>query len=72
MIDGGLCFTKELCDSIIKMSSKNCGVLIARVFDYKLNTMRIANYFPKFEDFEIEPTFKYKTEKHYTFYVWEF
>lgn len=72
MIDGGLCFTKELCDSIINMSSKNCGVLIARVFDYKLNTMRIANYFPKFEDFEIEPTFMYKTEKHYTFYVWEF
>jgi hypothetical protein len=72
MIDGGLCFTKELCDSIINMSSKNCEVLIARVFDYKLNTMRIANYFPKFEDFEIEPTFMYKTEKHYTFYVWEF
>lgn len=72
MIDGGLCFTKELCDSIIKMASKNCKVLIARVFDYKLDTMKIAAYFPNFADFEIEPIYTFKTEKEYTFYIWEF
>lgn len=72
MIDGGLCFTKELCDSIIKMASKNCKVLIARVFDYKLDTMKIAAYFPNFTDFEIAPIYTFKTEKEYTFYIWEF
>jgi hypothetical protein len=72
IIDGGLNFTKELCDSIVGMASNNCKVLIARVFDYKLDTMRIAAYFPMFEDFKIEPTFKFKTEKEYTFYIWEF
>jgi hypothetical protein len=72
MIDGGLCFTKELCDSIIDMASKNSKFLIARVFDYKLDSMKIANYFPKFEDFKIEPTHQFKTEKEYTFYIWEF
>lgn len=72
MIDGGLCFTKELCDSIIEMASKNSKQLIARVFDYKLDSMKIANYFPTFTDFNIEPTYTFKTEKEYTFYIWEF
>ena len=72
LIDGGLCFTKELCDSIIQMASKNSKQLIARVFDYKLDSMRIAAYFPNFADFEIEPTHTFKTEKDYTFYIWEF
>ena len=72
VIDGGLNFTKELCDGIIKMASKNCKVLIARVFDYKLDTMKIAAYFPNFADFEIEPMYTFKTEKEYTFYIWEF
>jgi len=72
MIDGGLCFTKELCDSIIDMASKNCNVLIARVFDCKLESMKIANHFPKFNDFKIKPTHKSKIGKDYTFYIWEF
>lgn len=72
VIDGGLCFTKELCDSIIDMASKNSKQLIARVFDYKLDTMKIANYFPNYTDFKIEPTYTFKTEKEYTFYIWEF
>lgn len=72
MIDGGLCFTKELCDSIIDMSSKNCEVLIARVFDYKLDSMKVANYFPNVTDFNITPKHIFKTEKDYTFYIWEF
>lgn len=72
VIDGGLNFTKELCDSVVEMTSKSCKVFVARVFDYKLNSMRIANYFPKFEDFIIKPTHTFKTEKDYTFYIWEF
>ena len=72
MIDGGLNLTKELCDGIIKMASKNCKVFIARVFDYKLDTMKIAAHFPNFADFEIEPIYTFKTEKEYTFYIWEF
>lgn len=72
ILDGGLCFTKELCDSIINMASTNSKVLIARVFDYKLDSMKIANYFPMFDDFEIKPTFRFKTAKEYTFYIWEF
>lgn len=72
VIDGGLNFTKELCDSVVEMTSKSCKVFVARVFDYKLSSMRIANYFPKFEDFIIKPTHTFKTEKDYTFYIWEF
>jgi hypothetical protein len=72
IIDGGLCLTKQLCDSTIDMASKNCKVLIARVFNYKLDTMRIATHFPNFDDFEIKPTYMFSTEKEYTFYIWEF
>jgi hypothetical protein len=54
------------------MESSNCKVFIARSFDYKLESMKIANYFPKFEDFNIKPTYTFKTEKEYTFYIWEF
>lgn len=72
LIDGGLNFTKELCDSLIKMAGKNSKQLIARVFNYKLDTMRIAVHFPKFDDFEITPTHTFSTEKEYTFYIWEF
>lgn len=72
LIDGGLCLTKDLCDSVVEMASNNCKVFIARVFDYKLDNMRIAAHFPKFDDFEIKPTYTFKTEKDYTFYIWEF
>lgn len=73
ILDGGLCFTKELCDNIIDMASKNCKVFISRSFNRKLDTMKIANYFPQVTDFKILPTFWYnKVGSDYTFYVWEF
>ena len=71
ILDGGLCFTKELCDSILKMSSNNCKRFIARSFTRKLDIMRIANYFPTEKDFEIHPDMVIK-ELDYNFYIWEF
>lgn len=71
LLDGGLCFTKELCDSILKMSSNNCKRFIARSFTRKLDIMRIANYFPTEKDFEIHPDMVIK-ELDYNFYIWEF
>ena len=71
ILDGGLCFTKELCDNIIKMVSNNCVRFISRSFSYKLDIMRIADYFPKMQDFAIEPN-KTIIIDNYKFYVWEF
>lgn len=71
ILDGGLCFTKELCDNIIDMASKNCKVLITRSFRHKLPTMRIANYFPKASDFKILPK-EVVIYYDYCFYIWEF
>ena len=74
LIDGGLCFTKELCDEILNMASKNCDRLIARVFDKKLDIMKIADFFPKnCFDFNIVPnSWHNRTGNDYTFYVWDF
>jgi hypothetical protein len=71
IIDGGLCFTKELCDNIIKMASKNCKVFISRSFRYKLDSMKIADYFPKASDFKIVPK-EVVVFDDYFFYIWEF
>jgi hypothetical protein len=71
LIDGGLCFNKELCDGILKMASKNCKVFIARTFIKKLDIMRIADYFPLEKDFEIKPTTVVPCGS-YNFYVWNF
>lgn len=71
LIDGGLCFTKELCDGILKMASKNCKTFIARTFNYKLDEMKIANYFPKEDEFEIKPEVIIPCGS-YNFYIWEF
>ena len=71
IIDGGLCFTKELCDDILKMASNSCKRFIVRSFTHKLDMMRIANYFPTEKDFEIHPDMVVK-ESDYNFYVWEF
>ena len=71
IIDGGLCFTKELTDKILTMASENCDYFIARVFNRKLDIMRIADYFPSFKDFAIKPK-KYIREDDYTFYIWDF
>ena len=71
IIDGGLCFHKELCDSIVDMASKNCKMFIARSFTKQLPTMKIANYFPTKEDFKIPPT-ETITCEDYNFFIWEF
>ena len=71
LIDGGLCFTKELCDKIVKMASKNCKNFIARTFVEKLDIMKIADYFPLEKDFEIKPTITIECGS-YNFYIWNF
>lgn len=71
LIDGGLCFNKELCDEVVKMASKNCKNFIARTFIKKLDIMKIADYFPLEEDFEIKPTMSIECGS-YNFYVWRF
>lgn len=69
--DGVLNFTQELAEDIVQMCSKNCKVFVARVFNRKLPTMRIADNFPKPNDFTIPPT-EVKTLEDYSFYVWQF
>lgn len=71
IIDGGLCFSKELADSILEMASKNCKKFIARTFTKKLPIMRVADYFPKEIDFKIKPQ-KTIDFTDYSFYIWEF
>lgn len=71
ILDGGLCFTKELCDDIVKMASKNCNLFVSRVFRHKLDSMKIANYFPKASDFKILPK-EVVIYYDYCFYIWEF
>ena len=73
ILDGGLCFNKELCDKILDMASKNCKVFITRSFDRKLDIMKIADYFPNHMDFKIPPKYRSHTKGNdYTFYIWEF
>ena len=71
LIDGGLCFNKELCDNVVKMASKNCKNFIARTFIKKLDIMKIADYFPLEDDFEIKPTMTIECGS-YNFYIWQF
>jgi hypothetical protein len=71
LLDGGLCFDKKTCDNILKMVSKSCKIFISRSFRHKLDTMRIADYFPKASDFNIVPRQAIIYED-YIFYIWEF
>lgn len=71
LLDGGLCFTKELCNGIIEMASKNCKVFISRSFRHKLSTMKVAAYFPKASDFKIVPREAIIFDD-YIFYIWKF
>jgi len=72
IIGGGvLNFTKELADKVLVMCSEHCKVFIARTFNRKLDTMRIAAHFPKPQDFPIMPS-KLISFKDYTFYIWKF
>ena len=73
ILDGGLCFTKELCDNILNMVSKNCKVFISRSYNHKLDVMKVADYFPTVLDFKPLPKhWSHKTGDDYTFYIWEF
>jgi hypothetical protein len=69
--DGVFNFTKELCDGVLEMASKNCKKLIVRSFNRKMDIMRIADNFPTIEDFKIKPTLVHRFDD-YTFYVWDF
>ena len=69
--DGVLNFTKELCDGVLAMASTHCNRLIARAFNYKYDSMRIAAYFPDIEAFPIRPT-EAVALKEYSFYIWTF
>ena len=71
LLDGGFNFNKKLTDSILEMCSKNCEVLIVRSFSGKLPTMKIADYFPTKEDFDIVPS-ETITCEDYNFFIWEF
>jgi hypothetical protein len=71
IIDGGLNFTKKLCDDVVEMASKNCEVFISRSFRHKLGTMKIADYFPKASDFKIIPK-EVIVYEDYFFYIWKF
>ena len=71
LCDGGLCFSKELTDGVLEMSSKSCKVFITRTFTLKLPIMKIADYFPQPTDFEIKPT-KVILKEEYSFYIWQF
>ena len=70
--DGVLNLTKKLADDVLIMCSKNCKLFIARVFNKKLDTMRIAKNFPHFNDFNIQPTYQKIINEEYSFYIWNF
>lgn len=71
--DGLFAFSKELTDGIIMMASKYSKRLIMRVFNKKLPTMKtgLAVYFPKKEDFIIEPDYSIN-RGDYSFHIWDF
>lgn len=71
MLDGGLCFTKELCDGVVDMASKHSKTFVSRTFNHKLPQHKVAAYFPKREDFLIKPT-ESRVFDDYTFHIWEF
>jgi|694.fasta_scaffold153666_2 hypothetical protein len=71
ILDGGLCFTGELCHKILRMASSNCKRFITRSFSRRLDIMRVADYFPNVSDFEIQPTQHYKFPD-YNFFIWDF
>jgi hypothetical protein len=64
-------FTKELTDSILLMCEKNCRNLVIRSFKHKLPIMKIADYFPKENNFHIRPDLIDEYED-YNFFCWNF
>jgi hypothetical protein len=71
IVDGGLNFTKELADSILSMAQKNSKIFVARSFNRKQPIMRVAAYFPRFDEFSIKPD-EVRMFQEYSFLVWRF
>ena len=71
ILDGGLCFTKALCDRIIEMASRNCQRFITRSFSHRLDIMRVADYFPGVNDLPIKPARQIRYPE-YNFFIWDF
>jgi hypothetical protein len=69
--DGGLNFTKELAEEILLMASRYSKVFVARHFNRKQPTMRIAAHFPRFDEFQIKPA-EVRMFEEYSFLVWRF
>lgn len=71
LADGSLNLDRDLCDQTLAMCSQRATVLIARVFNRRLDSMRVASYFPDSSDFLIAPTSSQRLDV-YSFYVWRF
>lgn len=71
LVDGGLNLFENLTESVLNMAKANCSTLIARCFNYRLPTMKVATYFPGEHGFVIPPTITIKFEE-YSFYIWRF
>jgi len=69
--DGVFNFTKELTDSVLTMCKKYCRNFVVRSFKRKLENMKIADYFPKENDFHIRPDLIDEYED-YNFFCWSF
>lgn len=69
--DGVLNFTKDLTDSVLNMCKENCGLFLTRCFKHKLPIMKIADYFPKDNDFNIRPDLVLEYDD-YNFFLWRF
>lgn len=69
--DGVFNFTKDLTDKTLLMCSKYSKKLIIRSFKQKLPKMRVANYFPKIDDFLIKPDNLIDFD-NYCFLIWNF
>jgi len=69
--DGVFNLTQDLCDGVLDMASRCSNNFVVRSFNYKLETMKVASYFPKPKDFDIPPSKTISFEK-YSFYIWKF
>jgi len=69
--DGVLNLNKQLSECVLTMASKCCKNFVVRCFNFKLEKMRVAEYFPCKNDFVITPSWC-QENKEYNFYKWCF
>jgi hypothetical protein len=69
--DGVLNFNPILTEKILDMASKNSHQFLVRAFNFKLDSMRVADYFPQQNDFKIKPEVIFRNNI-YSFYKWTF